>query len=438
MYFQWFRILILVLCFPIGLFAADPIRDLMNPDADIRKDATKLILKSKDLRYVPSLAEVTFYYTIKRDRAAVDEISEILRKLTGNKELEKYFDWLLWIGKHPEIKALPGYVDLKQEVLSVIDPSIAAFLDNESSLRIRPEEIVWGGVRKDGIPALINPPAIPANEASYLRDTDSVFGLLLGGEARAYPLRIMDWHEMANDVVGGIPVSIPYCTLYGAAIAYNPKAGGTIYTFGSSGLLYRSNKLMYDHNTKSLWSALSGEPIGGTLVDRGIKLEVLPIVRTSWGDWKRRHPQTTVLDIRTGHPRDYNKEPYKDYFESAKTMFPVPIEDPRLALKEFIFALRFGKFYKAYPLHLLEEKRFLRDKAGDAGVVLIAEPHGKSIRAYRCDSLQADQTWKAEEDSLISPDGNSKCPRLPGHLAYWFGWFAQFPDTELFHAESSE
>ena len=185
-----------------------------------------------------------------------------------------------------------------------------------------------------------------------MRDSDYVFGIVLGGEARAYPLRIMDWHEMANDVVGGAPVSIPYCTLCGSAIAYNPKIGETTYTFGSSGLLYRSNKLMYDHNTQSLWSALSGEPVAGKLVDRDLKLEVLPIVRTTWGEWKRKHPETTVLDIRTGHDRDYNKEPYKEYFESSKTMFPVPVEDSRVALKEFVFALRIGKIRKAYPLNI--------------------------------------------------------------------------------------
>ncbi len=412
---------------------ADSIHDLMNIDSAVRQSATKQILKSKDLRYAPSLIEVAFFYTIKRDRTAVNKISETLRKLTGYKDAQKYFDWVQWIGKHPEIKSFPEYVSLKREVLTLIDPELSKFLEDEKSLRIRPEEIVWGGVKKDGIPALINPPHISADEASYLLDTDHVFGLMLGGEARAYPLRIMDWHEMANDVVGGVPISIPYCTLCGSAIAYK-----STYTFGSSGLLYRSNKLMYDSNTGSLWSALSGEPVAGELVDRGIKLDVLPIIRTTWGEWKRRNPETTVLDIKTGHSRDYNQEPYKEYFESSKTMFPVPIEDPRIALKEFIFAIRIGKIRKAYPLNVLAENRFLRDEVGNAKVVLITEPEGKSVRAYRCDAMNTDTSWKVEEQFLISPDENSKCPRLGGHLAYWFGWYAQFPDTQLFNAERAE
>jgi hypothetical protein len=404
----------------------------MNADPEIRKNAAKQILKSKDLRYAPSLTEVAFYWTIKRDRKTVDEISETLQKLSGDDKPQKYFDWLQWIGKHPEIKPPPNYLSLKRHVLATIDPALAAFLENENSIRIRPEEIVWGGVRKDGIPALINPPHIPADQATYLRDSDPVFGIFVSGEARAYPLKIMDWHEMVNDVVAGIPVAIPYCTLCGSAIAYNPKIGETTYTFGSSGLLYRSNKLMYDHNTQSLWSALSGEPVAGNLVDRNLKLEVLPIVRASWGEWKRKHPQTTVLDIRTGHERDYNKEPYKEYFESDKTMFPVPLEDTRVAFKEFVFALRLGKIRKAYPLNVLARKRFFKDSIDNTNVVLLTEPEGKSVRAYRCDAADADSSWNAEEDFLVSPDGKSKCPRLGGHLAYWFGWFAQFPDTELY------
>jgi Protein of unknown function (DUF3179) len=413
------------MCSAIGF--ADSIHDLIDTDSKVRKSAAQQILKSKDLRLVPSLIEVAFFYTIKRDRARVDEISKILRELTGNKDAQKYFDWVQWIGKHPEIKPLPEYLSLKREVISIIDPALAQFLENEKSLRIRAEEIVWGGVKKDGIPALMNPPHITANEATYLRDPNHVFGVTLGSESRAYPLRIMDWHEMANDIVGGVQISIPYCTLCGSAIAYK-----SIYTFGSSGFLYRSNKLMYDRGTGSLWSALSGEPVAGKLVDQGIKLEVLPLVRTTWGEWKRRHPDTTVLDINTGHARDYNKEPYKEYFESNKTMFPVPIEDPRIPLKEFVFAIRLGKIRKAYPLDLLIQNRFLRDDIAEAKVVLVTEPEGKSVRAYRCDAMNADTSWKAEEQFLISPDGNSKCPRLGGHLAYWFGWYAQFPDTELF------
>lgn len=428
-------LLILICLIPSLSFADDPIQSLMSPKPETRADGAKQILQSKDKRYVPSVMEVEFFWTLRRDREKVNEMGEILRRLTGQNPGDRYFDWIQWIGRHPEIKPMNSYLALKREILSAIDPAFSQFLTDETSIRIRPEEIVWGGVLKDGIPALVNPPHVGASEAKYLQNSDKVFGVFLNGEARAYPLRIMDWHEMVNDVLGGKPFAMPYCTLYSAAIVYDPQVGQTLHTFGSSGLLYRSNKLMYDHQTLSLWSALSGEPVAGKLVDKGISLKVLPVVRTTWGEWKERHPQTTVLSLNTGFARDYNVEPYKDYFQSSETMFPVPEEDHRLAAKEFIFALRLEKIKKAYPLDVLIKKGILMDQIGQLNVVLVTDPKGKSVRAYQCDHVQPDESWKPSEEAFDSPDGRSQCVRLPGHLAYWFGWYAQFPDTLLYKEE---
>ena len=118
--------LLVILLFTNFALASDPISDLMNADHDVRQYAAKQILQSKDLRYVPSLAEVAFFWTIKRNRESVDEISDVLQKLTGEKEQEKYFEWLQWIGKHPEIKPLPNYVALKRSVFQTIDPALAS------------------------------------------------------------------------------------------------------------------------------------------------------------------------------------------------------------------------------------------------------------------------------------------------------------------------
>ena len=408
----------------------DPVRALLSGDVAIRKDAARAILNSKDKSYIPSLLEIAFHYTATKDLDRYKEVNAILQKLTGENR-ERYFQWLQWIGAHPEIALRPDYLAVKKEVLSTIDPAFASFFHDEESLRIRAEEIVWGGVKKDGIPALKNPPHIPASKASYLRDSDRVFGVALENESRAYPLKIMDWHEMANDVVGGMSVSLSYCTLCGSAILYNGRIGDQTFTFGSSGLLYRSNKLMYDHQTESLWSELQGVPVVGKLANRKIKLEVLPIVTTTWGEWRRRHPETTVLSIETGFQRDYDTGPYKQYFESKDLMFPVPVLNDALQPKDFVFALRVGGAMKAYPLDLLLSKKILRDRVGEMDVVLVAETEGKSVRAYRCEAA-VDSTWKGSEESIVSPDGVQKCPRLPGHLAYWFGWYAQFPDTPLY------
>ena len=137
---------------------------------------------------------------------------------------------------------------------------------------------------------------LTAEEADYLDADNVVFGIALNGEARAYPRRILDWHEMANDVVGGVPVSLAYCTLCGAAIAYDTRPEATGFggaepvTFGTSGLLFRSNKLMYDRQTNTLWSQLLGEAVEGPL--KGTRLEFLPSWQTTWEDWKTQHPNT--------------------------------------------------------------------------------------------------------------------------------------------------
>ncbi len=183
-------LLILILVVPSISLAEDPVRSLMSPDRETRSNGTKQILESKDKRYVPSVMEVDFYWTLKRDRQKANEMGEILRKLTGENPGDRYFDWLRWIGRHPEIKPMDTYLVLKREILSSIDPAIGQFLTDVTSIRIRPEEIVWGGVVKDGIPALINPPHSEAAEARYLQDSDEVFGVFLNGEARAYPIRI--------------------------------------------------------------------------------------------------------------------------------------------------------------------------------------------------------------------------------------------------------
>ncbi|MBM4409363.1 MAG: DUF3179 domain-containing protein, partial [Chloroflexi bacterium] len=187
--------------------------------------------------------------------------------LTGQALGSDWPAWVEWYGA-TDLAPPPGFLAWKGEVFARIDPRFRDLFQAQHESLIRVEEILWGGVRVDGIPALMNPPTLAAADSVLLTDFDPVFGLEVGGEARAYPLRIMDWHEMANDVLGGAPISLSYCTLCGAAIAYHGRASdGKIYTFGSSGLLYASNKLMYDHQTRTLWNQFTGEPVQGPLVN---------------------------------------------------------------------------------------------------------------------------------------------------------------------------
>jgi hypothetical protein len=209
-----------------------------------------------------------------------------LETLSGQSFGENWFAWIEWYGT-TSYTPPSGFTSWKGRILGVLDPGFADFLQDEFPSTIRVEEILWGGVLVDGIPALSNATMIPADESTYMEPDEPVFGISINGDHRAYPLRILDWHEMANDVVGGVPVSLAYCTLCGSGIAFDGRASnGETYTFGSSGFLFRSNKLMYDRETRTLWNQLTGEPVLGKLVGTGIKLDLLPVVLTSWEPWQ--------------------------------------------------------------------------------------------------------------------------------------------------------
>jgi hypothetical protein len=222
---------------------------------------------------------------------------------------------------------------------------------------------------------------------------------------------------------------------------------GRTFVFGSSGFLFRSNKLMYDQQTKSLWHHMRGEPVVGTLADSGIRLTPRPVVTTTWRDWVRMHPRTVVLDINTGYARDYTPgRPYGAYYASPDTMFPVFPRSPRLATKDVVFVLRLDPHRKLYPLGVFDRQPVVNDALGGTPVVVVGRSATRTVRAYERGGLRfrpgsgvdellaegTDQVWRIEEEALVSAAGRERLPRLAGHLAYWFGWFAFNPDTPVY------
>jgi len=295
-----------------------------------------------------------------------------LQDLIGH-QVKSWFDWMLWLQRNPNVVPHESYVEFKSRVFNSIDPQFLRFFRPGVSFDIRPEEIVWGGVKVDGIPALDNPRFVDIKGAKYLKGGDEVFGLEINGDARAYPLRIMGWHEMFNDIIGGVPISLAYCTLCSAGIAFEGDYKGRKafdvdqpFTFGSSGFLYQSNKLMYDRNTDSLWNQFTGKPVSGPLLGSGIELKIRPVVITSWKKWKAAHPDTKVLDINTGYRRNYGSGVvYQDYFASPELMFPAAGDDlQRLREKDQIFGMRLEGGTKAWPLSAFKKGRVLNDVVG--------------------------------------------------------------------------
>ena len=184
-------------------------------------------------------------------------------------------------------------------------------------------EIIAGGPPRDGIPALNQPATLPAEQAG-VKDDELVLGVVVGGEARAYPVAILNWHELVNDILGGKPILVSFCPLCGTGMVFDRSVGEKARTFGVSGLLYRSDLLMYDRATNSLWSQISAEAVAGPLLGRRLRLLRARVDR--WGQWRRDHPETTVLSRETGYPRDYNRTPYRGYSKSRKLFFPAPID----------------------------------------------------------------------------------------------------------------
>jgi len=400
-----------------------------------RDAAVRALATNGDLGAIPTLLlGMRFQYR------GLPAYLEAFRDLTGT-AVGDWFEAALWLEAHPEVRAHPAYRAVKLEAYDLIDPEFRRFFDGARSqpenMRIRIGEIYWGGVRVDGIPPLDIPAMVAAREADYLVDDDLVFGLEIDGDARAYPLRILGWHEMMNDVVGGVPVALAYCTLCGSGILYETRVEGrdAPFVFSSTGLLYRSNKLMYDRQTDSVWNQFTGEPVMGPLVDSGIRLKIRPIAITTWAKWRARHPETRVVSIETGYARDYGSGVvYRDYFASPDLMFPALVRDEsRLEAKDYVFALRDVAVAKAWPLDLFAGGKVINDTLGDTPVVLIGDAESRTVRAYArgerrfapgdgADGLRAaSERWRVEEAYLLGPDG-TRLPRLPGHIAYWFAW----------------
>jgi hypothetical protein len=408
---------------------------------------------SGDRRFVPVLVELLWAAELGLvPKRGHNERVVALERLSGQRFGASWFQWAEWQGAaRPPLP--PGFAAFKAELVGRIDPGYARLLEPVAPETAR--EIHWSGA--ESIPALRDPPVVGASEASWLGESEPVVGLLLAGQARAYPLRILDWHEVANDVVGGIPVAVVSCPLCGSASAWRAaRADGGRSTFAATGLLLRSTSLLADEAAGRLVSPISLAPPDGSG-----GLDPVPVVVSAWRDWRGSHPQTTVLSLATGFERPYVPgQPYAEYSSSDALRFPVARRDARLAPKARVFGLRAGGASVAVPLERLVREGVVNERAGALGVSIVAthgtiravhgEPGsggeyeaGAEVRAYdagshrfapgpRPDAVldEAGAEWAATEEALVGP-GGGRAPRLPGVLAYWFAWSAFFPGTEV-------
>lgn len=294
--------------------------------------------------------------------------------------------------------------------LSALGFSGGALNEFDLSTRNIPlEEILSGGPPKDGIPAISDPVFVAARDVTFLDEQDRILGLHRGRETRAYPIKILNWHEIVNDTIDGKPVVITFCPLCGTGIGFDAVIEGRS---GVSGLLYQIDLLMYDHKTESLWSQVAMEALTGPMT--GTTLRHLFLEHTTWGEWRRAHPDTRVLSSETGYVRDYNRDPYLSYAQRADLMFPTAHRDSRYHPKEWVLGLDVNGTFKAYPFTELQKV---------AGPVR-DEVNGQDVVVH----------FNSEAQSASVSDATGR--PIPSIMAYWFAWYAFHPDTLVLQAGS--
>ena len=315
-----------------------------------------------------------------------------------------------------DIPAPPDYLTAKRAIFTGIIPGWdRLFVPGDIDWRL----VSWGGVLIDDraydttdapcncIPAADNPPVQPASEATWLDDDDIVFGIEVNGEYRAYPRQIMEVREMVNDTLGGRDLGIPYCTLCGSAQAYftdTMPEGVARPILRTSGLLIRSNKVMYDLNTFSIFDTFRGHAVTGPLAEIGLRLDQASVVTTEWGAWKEAHPETTVLAERLALGRDPD---FRNGRDANGPIFPVGDVDPRLPVHEDVIGVL------------------------TASGTPIAFQRSQAMAALRSG---ADITF--EDVRLVLDAGGIRAVGLDGadlgsHQAFWFAWSQFHPGTQL-------
>jgi hypothetical protein len=375
-------------------------------------------------------------------------VQEALTAITGL-EFEDGYGWSAWIAI--ERPLLPdGYVEWKGRLLSLVDERYAELLSDELLLAVRPDEFVWSRVAIDEQVPLVDPDNVHHREERFLDQSDVVFGIFLNGEARAYPQRILAWHELVTDEVGGRPLVVTNCVPCGGTVVYAATASdGEHYEFGNTGLVYRSRRLFYDRETNSLWDQLTGKAIAGDALVAGASLTPVPVLRTTWGEWAARHPNTTVLSLDTGFARNYDAGvALAEELRTDAPVFPAPVpSDVTVAAKERMIGLEIDGVARAYPVAAIEEAGIVHDTLDGQDVALVSRGPGLGVSVYRehgitiaflrgeLDALEAvdseGKRWFLDEEVLVNVIDSRLRRAIPIRIAYWFAWADAYPETTL-------
>lgn len=303
-----------------------------------------------------------------------------------------------------------------------------------SNLKVPEAQFVGSGLPRDGLPVLDFPPlfspgqvdsTLRSRRSKYLVSGDRVIGVRLNGQARAYPVNVLNWHEVVNDTLGGRPIAVTYSPLCDAAVVFDRRLGSeSAELFGHSGLLYNSNLVLYDrrpeHRGESLWSQLQARAIAGPAAAEERALRVVPCALVTWQDWRRSHPETTVLKPDPARMDRYKRNPYVSYYGSDLLRFPTAPLPPEGGpdLKTRCLILGRGGSYTVYPLSLPGES-FGRSGAEEEGVEPIAM---SASAAGRAGDLERILQAGADGEDLDRRGGTET------FYSFWFAWYACRPE----------
>ena len=320
---------------------------------------------------------------------------------------------------------------------------------SSSDWLIPKNQVLDGGPGKDGIPALENPISTGINEIDYLADNDLVIGFQFEGQVRAYPHKILDWHEIINDDLNGGKVAITYCPLTGTGIAWDRLIRGETTTFGVSGLLYNTNLIPYDRLTDSNWSQIRLDCVNGTLSGKEIK--TFHLVETTWKTWKEMFPNSSVVTSNTGYSRNYSQYPYGDYkSNNFKLLFPVTPTDERLPKKERVLGLVQNKKAKVYRFSQFKNgTKVIVDQFEDVDVIIVGNKAENFIVAFENEIngeirpftaideghnvMQDNKGNKYNLFGLVTEgvDEGNQLKSTTSFMGYWFSFAAFYPDSEI-------
>ncbi|MBI3413039.1 MAG: DUF3179 domain-containing protein [Candidatus Aenigmarchaeota archaeon] len=296
------------------------------------------------------------------------------------------------------------------------------------------------------IPEINNPKFITAGSATYPEDKDLVAGMAYNGVTKAYPVKMLNLHEVVNDNFSGKPVSMTYCVLCRTPIAYEGRISGKKATFRVTGLLYNANDLLVDIETRSYWQQITGEAVVGDAI--GKNLTKIPTEMTTWALWKAKYPDTLVMSSDTGFDRDYGTDPYGGYEESDKTWYFPKKEDGRLFVKDIIYGVAFNEGSKAYPKSNVTSDGVINDQIGKNKLLIMHDSDLDTVKVFdrvlrgtelnfetvdgKIVDMKTKSSWNYEGVAVDGPLKTEKLKRIDATHSFWYVWAGFYPQTSVY------